>query len=190
MISFKTYKKIQLPITPFLALPETKKHLSIEVCDSTDDELIFSFILAAQQNIEARLSLTLTATQFAGSVSSLDVQAGCSVQLPAGEALPLEITVTTADGEPLPADRYSVDTFNVPGSISFSAGPVPAGDVIVTWYAGHADPMLIPQNIKVAGKQMVAHWYDHRESVSDGGTLEVPMATEMLLASSSYNGMY
>jgi hypothetical protein len=50
--------------------------------------------------------------------------------------------------------------------------------------------MLIPQNIKVAGKQMVAHFYDHRESVADGGTMEVPMATVMLLASSSHNGMY
>ena len=190
MIAFKTYKKLAASNTPFLALPETKKHLSIEECDSTDDELIFSYILAAQQNIEARLSMTLTATQYAGSVSSVDVQSGCSVQLPMGEALPLEITVTTADGEPLPAERYSVDTFNVPGSITFSAGAVPAGDVIVSWYSGHADPMLIPQNIKVAGKQMVAHWFDHRESVSDGGTLEVPMATEMLLASSSRNGMY
>ena len=190
MIQFKTYKRVGSPATPFLTLPETKKHLSIESCDTADDEIIFSFILAAQVNIEARLSITLTATQYAGSLSSTDVQSGCTVQLPMGETLPQAVTVTTADGEPLPASRYSVDSFNVPGSITFSSGSVPAGDVIVTWYSGHADPLLIPQNIKVAGKQMVAHWYDHRETVSDGGTLEVPMATVMLLASSSHNGMY
>ena len=190
MISFKTYKKLAAPDTPFLTLPETKKHLAIEECDTHNDDLILSFILAAQENIEKRLSLTLTATQYAGSVGSADVQAGCMVSFPMGETLPLEVTVTTADGEALPASQYTVDTFNVPGNITFFAGSVVAGDVIVTWYAGHSDPLLIPQNIKVAGKQMVAHFYDHRESVADGGTLEVPMATVMLLASSSHNGMY
>lgn len=190
MIQFKTYKKTGSPATPFLSLREAKKQCSIEECDTADDELIFSYILAAQVNIEARLAITLTATQYAGSVSSSDVQAGCTVQLPMGEALPQEVTVTTADGQPLPPERYHVDTFNVPGSITFFAGDVPPGDVIVTWYAGHADPLLIPQNIKVAGKQMVAHWYDHREMVADGGTMEVPHATIMLLASSSHNGMY
>lgn len=190
MVQFKTYKRVGSPSTPFLTLPETKKHLSIEECDTADDELIFSYILAAQINIEARLSLTLTATQYAGSLSSVDVQQGCTVQLPMGEALPMDVTVITADGNPLPEERYAVDSFNVPGSITFTPGEVPSGDVIVSWYAGHADSLLIPQNIKVAGKQMVAHWYDHRESVADGGTMEVPMATVTLLASSSHNGMY
>lgn len=190
MIQFKTYKRVGSPATPFLTLPETKKHLNIEQCDTADDELLFGFILAAQVNIEARLALTLTATQYAGSLSSADVQAGCTVQLPMGETLPQAVTVTTADGNELPEDRYSVDSFNVPGSITFTPGAVPLGDVIVTWHAGHADPLLIPQNVKVAGKQMVAHWYDHRETVADGGTMEVPMATVMLLASSSHNGMY
>ena len=190
MIQFKTYKKTGSPATPFLTLPEVKKQCSVEECDNADDELLFSYILAAQENIEARLAITLTATQYAGSISGQDVQAGCTVQLPAGEALPQEVTVTTSDGEPLPTERYQIDFFNVPGSITFLPGEVPTGDVIVTWYAGHADPMLIPQNIKVAGKQMVAHWYDHREMVADGGTMEVPHATIMLLASSSHNGMY
>jgi len=190
MISFKTYKKIAAPDTPFLTLPETKKHLAIEECDTHNDDLIISFILAAQENIEARLSITLTATLYAGSVESADVQAGCIVCFPMGETLPLEVTVTTSDGAALPPSRYTVDSFNVPGSITFFPGAVPAGDVIVTWHSGHAEPMLIPQNIKVAGKQMVAHFYDHRESVADGGTMEVPMATVMLLASSSHNGMY
>ena len=190
MIEFKTYKRIGSPAVPFLTLPETKKHCSIELCDTADDELIFSYILAAQQNIEARLSITLSATQYAGSLSSEDVQSGCTVQLPMGEALPEAVTVTTSDGEQLPEERYHLDFFNVPGSITFTPGAVPPGDVIVTWYAGHADPLLIPQNIKVAGKQMVAHWYDHRETVADGGTMEVPIATVMLLASSSHNGMY
>ena len=136
MIQFKTYKRTGSPATPFLTLPETKKHLSIEQCDTADDELIFGFILAAQVNIEARLSITLTATQYAGSLNSDDVQAGCTVQLPMGETLPDEVTVTTADGNALPEDRYTVDSFNVPGSITFTPGTVPPGDVIVTWYSG------------------------------------------------------
>ena len=98
--------------------------------------------------------------------------------------------VKLGDGSVMPEDRYSADTFNVPGSITFFAGDVPDGDVLIYWYAGSTDSLLIPQNIKVAGKMFVAHFFAHREAVQDTGAIEVPMAAEMLLAASSHNGMY
>jgi len=190
MIEPKTVKRAGPSIVPFLSFPDVKAQCSIMACDTQWDSLLMSYILAAQVEIEARLSVTLTQTQWAASVSSADVQKGCTVSLPFGPAMELPVMVKLGDGEEMPADQYSVDTFNVPGSVTFFGGEVPAGDVLIYWYAGSTDPLLIPENVKVAGKMFVAHFFAHREAVQDTGAIEVPMAAEMLLAASSHNGMY
>ncbi len=190
MIEPKTVKRAGPAIVPFLSLPEVRAQCSILDCDTQWDSLLMSYILAAQVEIEARLSVTLTQTEWAGSVSSADVQKGCTVSLPFGPAMDMPVVVKLSDGTVLAEDRYSVDTFNVPGSVTFFSGDVPNGDVIIYWSAGSTDSLLIPQNIKVAGKMFVAHFFAHREAVQDTGSIEVPMAAEMLLAASSHNGMY
>ena len=190
MIEPKTVKRAGPAIVPFLSLPEVKAQCSIMDCDTQWDSLLLSYILAAQVEIEARLSVTLTQTQWAASVSATDVRNGCTVLLPFGPAMAMPVVVTLGDGSEMPENRYSTDTFNVPGSITFFAGDVPDGDVLIYWYAGSTDPLLIPENVKVAGKMFVAHFFAHREAVQDTGAIEVPMAVEMLLAASSHNGMY
>ena len=190
MIEPKTVKRVGPAIVPFLSLPEVKAQCSILDCDTQWDSLLMSYILAAQVEIEARLSVTLTQTEWAASVSAVDVRSGCTVSLPFGPAMEMPVLVKLGDGSVMAEDRYSADTFNVPGSITFFAGDVPDGDVLVYWYAGSTDSLLIPQNIKVAGKMFVAHFFAHREAVQDTGAIEVPMAAEMLLAASSHNGMY
>ena len=190
MIEPKTVKRVGPAIVPFLSLPEVKAQCSILDCDTQWDSLLMSYILAAQVEIEARLSVTLTQTEWAGSVSAADVRSGCTVSLPFGPAMDLPVVVKLSDGTVLSEDRYSVDTFNVPGSVTFFAGDVPNGDVIIYWSAGSTNSLLIPQNVKVAGKMFVAPFFAHREAVQDTGAIEVPMAAEMLLAASSHNGMY
>jgi hypothetical protein len=185
-----TVKRAGPAIVPFLSLPEVKEQCSIMSCDTQWDSLLLSYILAAQVEIETRLSVTLTQTEWAASVSADDVRTGCTVSLPFGPAMDLPVTVKLSDGTELDPTRYTVDSFNVPGSITFFAGDVPSGNVLMYWYAGSTDPILIPQNIVVAGKMFVAHFFAHREAVQDTGAIEVPMAAEMLLAASSHNGMY
>lgn len=35
---------------------------------------------------------------------------------------------------------------------------------------------------KMAAKLMIGHWYEHREAVTEGSAVKVPMAVDMLLA--------
>lgn len=56
--------------------------------------------------------------------------------------------------------------------------------VAVYFTAGYSvDASLVPMTVKVAIKQLVSHWYEHRESVSEVRLDEAPMAVDMLLTS-------
>ena len=144
MIEPKTVKRVGPAIVPFLSLPEVKSQCSILDCDTQWDSLLMSYILAAQVEIEARLSVTLTQTEWAGSVSSADVRSGCTVSLPFGPAMDVPVVVKLSDGTVLAEDRYSVDTLKVTGSVTCIPGDVPDGDVIIYWSAGSTDSLLIP----------------------------------------------
>lgn len=53
--------------------------------------------------------------------------------------------------------------------------------VTVTYVAGYGAAAAVPDGIKTAILQLVAHWYGNREAVSDLALKPVPMAVEMLL---------
>ena len=84
---------------------------------------------------------------------------------------------------------YQLDIISEPGRIvlapdavfpSTETGKINA--VIVTYVAGYGAASAIPETIKTAMKQLVAHMFEHRESHSDGFEVkEVPMTCEYLL---------
>ena len=56
------------------------------------------------------------------------------------------------------------------------------GAVTVTFRAGHAAPADVPADLVNAVLSLVAHWYDHRETIMEGARLaEVPMLTQATL---------
>lgn len=86
-------------------------------------------------------------------------------------------------------------------SYAFPTGLYEAGAVSVTFKAGYpttpavaedpdADPPVaaapavstVPPALKVAILLMVGHWYANRETASDGGISEVPLAAQMLVS--------
>jgi len=52
----------------------------------------------------------------------------------------------------------------------------------ITYAAGFGAPADVPANLTLAIKQIVAHWYEHREAVVVGGqSSEVPLAAQVLI---------
>lgn len=71
---------------------------------------------------------------------------------------------------PAPGTSWPVNYLLVPNNVK------------VFFTAGYgADGSSVPSSIKTAIKQLAAHWFEHRESVSETKLQEVPQAVDMLL---------
>lgn len=51
----------------------------------------------------------------------------------------------------------------------------------IVFQAGYGDPEDCPSNLKLACKMLVAHWYEHREGISDMSLFDVPFAVESMI---------
>ncbi len=55
--------------------------------------------------------------------------------------------------------------------------------VKITFVAGYgASGDNVPDDIKLAMRQLIAHWFEHRDAVSENAYTEVPMGVTMLLS--------
>ena len=96
-----------------------------------------------------------------------------------------------------PASNYFVDTLREPGRLALRMGavwPTPSrlsNGIVITYVAGYGnDGSSVPEPIKTAIRQLVAHWYEHRGDAatapSNRGTIiapatPVPLVIEGLL---------
>ncbi len=95
--------------------------------------------------------------------------------------------------QPFNADNnptgFMVDADNEPASVYPAPGTswpisylIVPNNVKVIFSAGYGDSAdAVPEGIKTAIKQLVAHWFEHRESVGEAKVVEVPQAVDMLL---------
>ena len=91
-----------------------------------------------------------------------------------------------------PATNYFVDTVRQPGRLALRLGatwPIPtrsANGIVITYIAGYgSDGTNVPEPIKTAIRQLVAHWYEHRGEVEaitgQRNAVNVPMVITALL---------
>lgn len=84
-----------------------------------------------------------------------------------------------------PTSNYFVDTVREPGRIALRSGsvwPVPSrltNGIVITYVAGYGnDGTSVPEPIKTAIRQLVAHWYEHRGDAATApsarGTMIMP----------------
>lgn len=85
------------------------------------------------------------------------------------------------------ATYYTVDTYAEPGRILLNYDQVwpqtrdTTDAVVITFTAGYASALLIPESVKTGIKMCVAHWFEYREPIITGTIVaSIPMSVEAL----------
>jgi uncharacterized phiE125 gp8 family phage protein len=104
---------------------------------------------------------------------------------------------TTGAEQTLDSSLYLVDTDGLPGAVqpqynaTWPFTTIQRGAVKVTYTAGYGDdPEDVPATLQLAILQLVAHWYENRESTvlpqSGTGIIGVPMGFAELIESETF----
>jgi uncharacterized phiE125 gp8 family phage protein len=172
------------PIAEPVTLYEAREHLRLSPDQTDDDSLVLGLLATARRVVERRLGQTLTATQYVATWTESPEVA----DLPYGPVLVDEdhALVVEADGDVVSSGSYEIES-DV-SSITFTS--VPAGKMVVTYWAGAVPGSAIAPQLRSAILLLVGHLYANREATTADGIGELPMAFEMLLASESSTGAW
>ncbi len=128
-----------------------------------------------------------------GAISSLHNKVLREIFIPKAplQSITSVITIDPEDAETtFSAVNYIVDIYSPRGRIVLRDGGVWPSDlreanaVKITFITGYGDAAsAIPDDIITAMKQLIAHWFEHREAVSESSMTEVPMTVKLLLDS-------
>jgi uncharacterized phiE125 gp8 family phage protein len=180
------YSLTTAPTVEPVTLDEAKLFARID--DATDDALVTALIITARQNVENQTGRSLL-TQAWTATLDLMPQAGIFelINRPI-----LSITSIRAYNDDDTYEEIDVvndiilDGQNGRVSLKSSAASI-SGDratsvfeiVYATGYGSDASD--VPEWAKLAIKQMVAHWYENREAITDKQTYQVPFGAQLLI---------
>lgn len=185
------------PIAEPITLTETKLHLRV---DNTDEDVgITAMIAACTAHLDGKDGILGRCLVPQVWDFYLDAFPADCIEIPLAPLLSVtSITYTDLDGDTqtVSISDYEVDAASEPGRIvPGDAGWPSTLDVVnavkIRFRAGYegdedASPVGatgVPAAIKLAMKQIIAHWFNARESVAIGvSTGEIPMTASMLLA--------
>lgn len=188
---------ITAPVADPISLTETKAHLRVDNTD--EDTLISGLIAAATAHLDGKDGMLGRCLVPQTWELVLDAFPSDGIEIP----LPPLISITSVTyvdtagvTQTVSSDDYEVDTANEPGWVMPSDAGWPStmdtiNAVKIRFRAGYegdedASPpgaTGVPAAIKLAMKQMIAHWFNSRESVAIGvSTGEIPMTANMLLS--------
>jgi uncharacterized phiE125 gp8 family phage protein len=161
------------PAAEPVTVQEAKAHLRID--GTAEDVLIASLILTSRLHVEAALDLALINQSWTLRLDRWPN--GQEVEIPMA---PLQavtaVRVKDANGSAMlvPATSYLVDMASKPPRIVWNGAGrpdpgVPACGIEIDFLAGFgASPTSVPAPLKHAVLLLVAHWYEHRDSVEIG----------------------
>lgn len=168
-----------------VSLADMKLHLKLE-SDETDDDTLISTLLGAATNycqeFQHRAYITQTRILYFDRFPLM-----FSVPYPPLISASIVYIDTSGVERTLATDQYRVDTGNQPGriteafNVTWPATRDITNAVVLTYSAGYGEAVDVPNEVKAAIKLLVAHWYEHRESVSDITIQILPQAVEALL---------
>lgn len=201
----RSLKLVTPPAVEPVSLLEAKRQARIDGDD--DDAFVAALIVAARQWAESytgRAFITQTwqlwlddapgsGDELAFGVSDLS-RAGAEagyILLPRAPLLAVTDVQTFDESDVAtawPSANYYVDTAHEPGRLALRAGavwPVPtraANGLMIEYAAGYgADADAVPEAIKTAIRQLVAHWYEHRGEASSDALLMAPLTVRAVL---------
>ncbi len=171
-----------------VTVAEVKAQARVDLAD--EDTLIQGYIRAARETLERLLWRAFITQTLELTLDGWPE--GSEIRLPRP---PLQsvtaVRYTTEDGtlKTLDPALYVVDTASEPGRVVLKRGTswpsetlAPAAGVKVEYVAGYGDQASdVPESIRQAILLLAAHWYEHREAVSEGRMVEVPMGVWWLV---------
>lgn len=179
------YSLTSAPATEPVTLAEAKLFARID--DSTDDALVTALIAAARQAIEAYTRRALITQTWTATLDFLPgAIAYCLAPRPllsvtSIKGLNEDGTETTLN----PATDIILDASNAKIGVKSTAPSLSSDRTTnafeIVYVAGYGDAAAVPEWAKTAVKQLVATWYEHRESVTEKGAKEIPLLTKLIL---------
>lgn len=170
---------ITAPAGEPVSLAEAKTHLRLDTSD--EDAFVDSLIAAARSHAEKATGRALIHQVWRVYYDDLPTDGRLKVPL-APIASVDALTVYDGDGDPILIDAadYQVDSISFPGRVAFLNGGVtpgrPFNGIELDVTAGYGpDAGDIPADLRQAILALIAHWYEHREAVSDGALETVPI---------------
>lgn len=172
-----------------ITLEEAKAQLGMEPDESVDDSLISGYIAAAQAHFESQFGIVVDQGERSWSFDRF-----ANLMIIPSTPVDRE-TIVIAYLDSAGASQAFADFRSVPmgkhvrllpdiGS-AWPATPCADGVVTVTATAGYAadadNSDGVPDDLKVAARMLIAHWFENRESFGSGMS-EMPMGVSALLA--------
>lgn len=196
-----SFKMTVAPVSEPVTLSEAKAQARID--GSADDTLITSLITGARQWAEQytnRALITQTWQFWLDACPETDegiFGSSAFINLPRPPLISVS-NVTSYDdsdtGTVWPSSNYYVDTIREPGRLALRQGavwPTPTrltNGIRIEYTAGYgASASAVPEPVKTAIRQLVAHWYEHRGEAALSGdrfgshAMHVPLIIQALL---------
>jgi uncharacterized phiE125 gp8 family phage protein len=176
------------PTVEPVTLAEAKLFARIETDQTADDGLVTALIVAARQTVEAQTGRALIDQTWTATLDELP-QAGIFELM---KRPILSVTSIKAYNEDGTSDAVNVSTDiildgqNGRVSLKSTAASI-TGDRSTNVYeivykAGYGTAASnVPEWAKLAIKQMVAHWYEHRESLGMDSLKNIPFGAKLLM---------
>lgn len=193
-------KLITAPTQEPVTVAEAKAWIRVDA--STEDAVVGNLITAARQYVERQAQIAIMPQTWRAQFDAWPEAEpdGRGAFLPPSLLLPRPPLVSVASLKYYPADgsaqvtmdaeEFQVDDVSYPGRVA----PLPdeswptlasgrLGAVQIDYQAGYADAAAVPMCIKQAILLIVAHWYEHRESVLTGTiSKEIEQSASNLIA--------
>lgn len=185
-------KLITAPTAEPITVDEAKSHLNVTSAD--DDTYIGSLIAAARRHAEAFTRRAFLFQTWDVLMDEFSSEIGIPIA-PLQSVTSVKYIDTDGAEQTVATSVYAVDDNADPGVVhldygqSWPAARRQRNAVTIRVVAGYEDPDaapessvdVLPDDIKQAMLLHIGHMYEHRESVSDFQTHNVPMSYESLL---------
>lgn len=176
-----------------LTLEEVKA--ALRVTSDDEDAYIGALLAAATRYVE-----TATARQLVTATWTMGMDCfhpTITVPKPPLQSVS-SITYVDTSGttQTLSASLYQVDTASLPGRIipaygeSWPSTREVLAAVTVVFLAGYGGASAVPDELKLAIRMLVGHWFENREPVAVGNIVsDIPMSVEALLSHYRFTDM-